>query len=165
MEERPAQAPRERFDLFRRVVDALQHDILEEQLPPRPGHVAFTGREHGVERIAPVQRHETVAQDVGARVKAHGEVQLQGLAGEPLDPGDDPGRRHRDGPGGEPEAGGVVQQAAGAERLVVVVEGLPHPHEDHVGDVATFGLEGALGGEDLVDHLLSAQVAPQTQPS
>ena len=66
---------------------------------------------------------------------------------------------------GQPEAVGVVEQAAGAQRLVVVVERLAHAHEDDVGHAASAVVAQHAGEvQDLVDDLLGAS-GPRRSPS
>ena len=163
--ERAAQTLRQRRRLRGGVVDAAQDDVLEHQLAPRGLHVALARGEHRVERILPVERHETVAQLVGRRVQAHRQVELQRLRGEPVDARHHADRGHGDASRREREPLGVVEQAAGAQGLVVVVERLAHAHEDDVGHAAVVRLVAEHAGEveDLVDDLLRGEVPAQPQ--
>ncbi len=162
-----AQALPQRGRLRRRVVDAPQDDVLEEELAPRALDVPRARGEEVVQGIRPVERHEAIAQLVGGRVQADGQVELQRLRREPVDRrGRPPPSTRRSSARRQPEPRRVVEQATGAERLVVVVERLAHAHEDDVGDPAlALGAKDAGEVQDLVDDLLGRQVPPQPEPA
>ena len=154
---------RQHLRLLERVVDAAQHHVFEHDLAVSAPHVSRAGREHLVQRIGAVERHQAIAHLVGGGVQADGEVELQVFLGEAVDARHHTDRRHGDGPCREVETGLVVEQTAGAQRLVVVVERLAHAHEDDVGDATPVVAEQPRKVEHLVDHLLGREIAAQAQ--
>ena len=84
------------------------------------------------------------------------ELDLEVLRGEALDAGDDAAGGERHAAGADGDAVEVVEDADGLEDVVVVREGLAHPHEDDVGEAAR-GDGG--GGDELADDLAGLQVA------
>jgi len=154
---------RQHLRLLVGVVHPPQDHVLEHDLAVGAPHVPRARREHLIQRIRAVEGHQAVAYLVGGGVEAHREVELQRFLGEAVDARRHTDRRHRDGPRRQIEAGLIVEKTAGAQRLVVVVERLAHAHEDDVGHAALVVSEQSREMEHLVDHLLSREIAAQTE--
>ena len=137
------------------VVDPADQRPLEGQAPPRRLQVVRAGGHEHVERVAPVQRDELVAEPVVGRVQGHGQVDRQRLAGQPPDAGDDADGRDGQVPGGQAQV--VVQPDDGLPDPVVVGHRLAHAHEDDVGQPPGPGRLDRP--HHLLDHLAAVEVA------
>ena len=118
--------------LLGRVVDAGEHDVLDEDLPAAQLDVATALGEDVSERVAVVHRHQLGAQArIGGVEREREPDRLLDLvdearqAGHPADGGD------RRPPVRDPEVG---QPPRRREHVVVVEERLAHAHEDEVVD-------------------------------
>ena len=86
------------------VVDARDHgDLVADPAARRACVISGRGDDLG-HRPAPVEWHQDVAQRVARGVEGDGERELRAKRGQPLHPGNHPGRRHGDVPGPEPKA-------------------------------------------------------------
>ena len=148
--------------LLQVVVDPGHERVLERDPAPGRGHVVADGVEQLGDRPAAVDRDQPVADLVGGGVDGDGQVDRERLGGGPPDPRDQPDGRDRDRPGRQPEP--LVEPVGGPPGGLLVGERLPHPHEDHVGEVvggarprAQLRQHGRHPG-DLLDHLAHRQV-------
>ena len=87
------------------VVHAAQHHVLERHPLPERGR----RREHILDRVLLLDRHDAGALLRGRRVQRDGETELLGARRERGHAGQDADGRHRDVPRAEPEAVGTVE--------------------------------------------------------
>src|SRR5688500_6015265 len=80
------------------VVDAAEKDVLERDAPPGRLRVVLGGAQELAQRVAPVERHEPVAQLVGRRVERERESELEPFAGERVNLRHEPDCRDGDPP-------------------------------------------------------------------
>ena len=79
--------------VVRSVVQPRDERDLERDAPMGARQVAPTGGHEEIERVLPIERYQDIAQGIVAGVKRDGQVELQGLLGQPLDAGHDARRR------------------------------------------------------------------------
>ena len=150
----PAEERRELPRLRRRVVDAREHHVLDEDSAIRPLPVAAAEREHVGEGIAVVDRHELASQSrVGSVEREREPDGLGHLLDEPGEPGEPAHGRDRRPTRGDANVG---QAPRGVEDLVDVHQRLSHAHEDEMVQ----GL-GAAEVEHLVDDLGGREIASE----
>ncbi len=143
--------PRERDGLLVAVVDAGEHDVLDEDAAALAGVEGAAGVDDVGERVALVDRHELGAERFVGRVEREGEAQRHVGFGEPFDAGDPADR----GDGGAAVGDADVGEAfTGGENVVEVEHRLAHAHEDAVVD----GLDAAEM-KRLVEDLRGGEVA------
>ena len=143
----------QRARLLGAVVDAVEHQVLDED-PRRRALVPGAARvEHVGERVAVVDRHQLGAQRRVGGVQRERQPHRRALARQPLDPRDPADRRDRRVRGGDAEVG---QPLAGGEHGVEVHHRLAHAHEDGVVDRLD-----AAEVKRLVEDLRGGQVAPE----
>ena len=136
------------------VVDAVDQGPFDGEAPPAGRHVLGAGLGQHGQRIAPVDRDELVAQLVVGGMERDGQVHRQRLGGQAADAGHDAHRGEREV--ARREAHVAVQPLDGTPDPVVVRQGLPHPHEDDVGDPPRLGVPH--GDCDLLDDLALGQL-------
>ena len=98
---------------------------------PLASQVAGARRHEVVERVAPVDRDQLVAEHVVGGVQRHREVDRQGGGGQAVDAGDDADGRDREVAGRQAEV--VVEALDRGPDPVEVGQRLAHAHEHHVG--------------------------------
>src|SRR6266849_8385081 len=91
-----AEEARQAMGVVERVVDVLEHDVLEEHPLTRGQRVALDGGEQRCEIEGPVHRHERRPYLVGGRVERDRQVDSEVLAAELVDARDESHRRHGD---------------------------------------------------------------------
>lgn len=95
---------------------------------------------------------------VGGAVQADGEADALPFIGEADDAGDDADGAEGDVAGGEGEAFVVGEDVYGRERVVVVVQGFAHTHEDDVAQAFATCLQEAVYEEGLGDDFAGGEV-------
>ena len=158
---RGVQQARQLVGLGGRVVDAVEHQVLDEHAPARGLAIALAGLHHGLQRVPAIDRHQRRADRVAGRVQRDRELHLQRLRREAVDARHPPGRGDRDRAGTEPEPGRVVGQPAEGEHLVVVVERLAHAHQHDVGDPPAVAPRLARRPQQLLEDLAAGEVAAE----
>ena len=142
---------RERARLLRRVVDAGEHHVLDEDAAPRRLSRGGALRDDLGEWVAVVHRHDPRPQLVVRRVEREREAdRLRHLVDEALQAREPADRRDRRAAVRDPEVG---QPPRRAEHLVEVEHRLAHPHEDGVVDLGR-----APEVERLVEDLRRGEV-------
>ena len=139
------------------IVDPVDHRPLEADPTTVGGEVLGARLEHGVDRIAAVQRHERVAQRVVGGVQADGERHRQRVGGELADARHDTDGRDRDVAGRQAEAG--VDPFDGGPHRSLVGERFAHAHEHDVAQSPSGPLGPRRRQHDLLDDLAGRQVA------
>jgi hypothetical protein len=143
------------------VVHAVEQEVLDEDAPPGPLAVVPAGGHEALDRIPARDGHQLLALLVGRRVQREGEPERERLLREPLDPRHPAGRRDRDVASTKVEAVGIVHRPAGLEHVVVVQEGLAHPHHHHVPDRRIPLAQDPRQGQELLHDLPGAQAAAE----
>ena len=145
---------RELGRLLDAVVDAGEHHVLDEHLPPAQPAVAAALGDDVLERVAVVDRHQLAAQRVGRRMQRQREPdRLLHLVDEPAQ-----SRQPADGGDRRPAVGDaeIRQATRRLEHVVEVEHRLAHPHEHDVVDRLD-----AAEVERLVEDLRRRQVAAE----
>ena len=104
----------------------------------------------------PVQRHQAVASSSVAACRLTARLSCSGSRAKRSIAGTTPAVRHEMARAAS-RSRGIVEQTAGTQRLLVVVERLAHAHEHDVGDAPVFGTQAAREVQHLVDHLLGVR--------
>ena len=146
------------------VVDAVEQQVLDED-PATSGVAvpAARGKQVG-DRPPVVDRHELRTGVVVRRVKRHGQANRERMMRQLGDPRHPAGRRDRDLARGQAQTVRVADSPAGLQDCGEVLEGLAHPHEDHIRDVGRVPLGRGRGERHLVHDLLVREVAPRAEP-
>ena len=113
------------------------------------------GGHESPQRVAAVDGHEAAPEAVVGSVKGDGEPHAGGLLGKTPDGRNDPHRRDGETADAHGPQLGVVEDRDGLEKGIGVEKRLPHPHEDHVGDILP---ELGLHGQKLTDNLARLQI-------
>src|SRR6185312_1233832 len=166
------QQTRKRARLRRRIVNPVEHDVLE-------GHAAAVllvqvvpaGRQQFGDRMLLVDRHQLVAQRVVRGVQRHRQSHV-GLFGQSVDLWHETRSGERHAPARQVEAEIVQQDPQRRHHVAEVRQRLAHAHEDYVGDVpfgpgcgvgcgasACRALQLARGEPYLAHDLGGAQIA------
>ena len=141
----------------RPVVDAVDHRPLEAEPSAVQRQVVGARLHHGGQRVAPVDRHQLVAQRVVGGVQADGQRHREAPLGEPADAGHDADGRDRQVARRQAEV--AVQPLDGAPHRGLVGQRLAHAHEHDVADAAAAVAGPPGGADDLLDDLAGRQVA------
>jgi hypothetical protein len=142
-------------DVDRSVVDPCDQRPLERHPAAGPLEPAAAGGHERLERVAPVHRHERVAQLVVGCVERHRQVHGEPGSAQPLDAGDDADGRDREVPGRDADV--VVQPVEGRQDVVEVGHRLPHAHEHDVGQPPGPGV--LHGPHHLLDDLARGELS------
>ncbi len=94
-----------------------------------------------------------------------GQVDLSLLVGESSDGRGQPHGRDGEAPRPEVKSVRVVELVNRAQRVVVIVEGFAHAHDDHVGDALPVFVEQARIVHHLRHNLAAAEVTPEAHLS
>ena len=144
----------------RRVVDAIQHDVLDCDLAAVvAADIALAGVHQLADRVFAVDRHQFVAQRVGGRVQRHRQADLADL-GQLVERRHDAGGAQRHPAFGQAVGVIVKHQVDGGDHVVEIQQRFAHAHEHHVGDRTD--AEFALRHPKLADDFGGAQVAIET---
>jgi hypothetical protein len=152
-----SEGPDEQLRVGGRVVHPGDEDVLEGDAPPLRHGVGLAGLDNGLDGVFPVDRHELVAPGIIGGIEGDGEIDRRILT-EPLDCGGEAAGRQGDPSSRERKPVVRADDGDGFQDVVVVVQGLAHPHEDEVVDPGAF-LGAELRLDDLVDDLRGAKVA------
>ena len=123
---------RESIPILGRVIRSLDQDVFERH-PPAEG---VEGRDHLVQPVLSLYRHQREPALMGRRVERQREPELLGPSRELRQIGNDAYRADRDVPGADREPFGVVEDRQRPVHGFPIVERLPHSHEDDVGRLA-----------------------------
>ena len=134
------------------IVDTAEQDILEGDPLAFAERKGFDGFEERGDVPFAGDRHDLLADLVVGGVEAEGELGPQGLVGEAANGGLD--AAGGDGHAGLGDADGFDEKVDTGDELVVVEEGLAHPHEDEVDAVcADFDSVAVKDRNDLAGDL------------
>ena len=138
------------------VVDPVDHGILIGDPPAGFGKIPAAGRKQGLHPRAPVDGHEGAPGFIVGGMEGHRQGELKSLLRQAVNPPD----QSTGGQGNVAHANvhtvRVVDQGQKPPYIVIVVQRLPNPHQNNVGDGDT-GI--FLGKNDLVQQFSRRQVA------
>ena len=115
-----------------RIVHTGEQHVFERDSTTAADRKSSTGVDQFLEPVFAVDRHERVPLLLGGRVQRHGQVGHEGLGRQPFEPREHADRRERHPARCDGEAMLVGEHAQGPHRLIVVVQGFAHAHEDDV---------------------------------
>ena len=138
----PLEQPRQCASLRGRIVDAGQHHVFERHAATiLLVDVVPAGLEQFLDRVAPVDRHQLVAQFVVRRMQRHGQRDI-GLFGQLVDLRHQPAGRQREASTREIKAQVIQQDVDGGQHIAEIGQRLAHAHQHDIADEAIVpGLE------------------------
>src|SRR5215207_517844 len=162
----PPQHPRQEVSPERLVIDVSDEDVLDRHSAFGEPGVLPRGVHDFSDVPAGVDRHQFVAQLVVRRMERKRQGDRDPLCGQLLHSRDQAYGRHGDAASTHAQAVRCwcEQLTDGVDDSPIVRQGLPHPHEDHVGDprttpgnLTTVELAGAV--HHLLHDLCGAEIA------
>ncbi len=156
MPRHPPQLFRNEVRLPVTIVYAVNHGVLKGDAPSCFPKVPMAGSKQLLHRISPVHRHDFRAGFPVRRMEGDGQRKLKAQLRKALDAGDDAAGGQGDVPHADVQPLRAVHQLQKPQHVVQIVQRLPNPHQNDIGNRQT----GVLLSENhLIQQLRGRQAS------